>query len=202
MRKGKQREEAEDPTESLTKALAKFEEVLTTEQKKQFQDSTKVPDAGGVLFFVAQLDAENASKTRRSIAPRLCTFLTATQQFAGAVETFVSSNPKIAALIWGGIKTAITVASNVTSYFDKVTNLIKDIGLVCPTIQQFCQLYHGHIGLQQSMCEYYAVIVELCIKFIEASRRGSAVQTFSSIWNPFESEFKRFWIGLSHAGTR
>jgi hypothetical protein len=34
LRKGKQREEAEDPTESLTKALAKFEEVLTTEQKK------------------------------------------------------------------------------------------------------------------------------------------------------------------------
>lgn len=102
-RKGKQRQEAEDstgdPTLSLTKALAKFKEVLTAEQKKQFEDSTAVPDAGSVLFFVAQLDAENASKTRRSIAPRLCTFLTATQQFAGAVETFVSSNPQTAALI-------------------------------------------------------------------------------------------------------
>ena len=67
-----------DPTESLTKALASFKQVLTIEQRKQFEDSTTVPDAGSVLFFVAQLDAENASKTRRSIAPRLCTFLTAT----------------------------------------------------------------------------------------------------------------------------
>jgi Cdc6-like AAA superfamily ATPase len=205
-RKGKQRQEAEDstgdPTQSLTKALAKFKEVLTTEQKKQFEDSTAVPDAGSVLFFVAQLDAENASKTRRSIAPRLCTFLTATQQFAGAVETFVSSNPQTAALIWGGIKTAITVASNVASYFDKVTNMIKDIGLTCPTIQQFGQLYHGHVGLQRSLCEYYAVIIELCSKVIEVSRRGSALQTVSSIWNPFESEFKLFLDRLASSITQ
>ncbi|KAJ5713365.1 uncharacterized protein N7483_010546 [Penicillium malachiteum] len=69
---------AEEPTESLTNALAKFKEVLTTEQKKQFEDSTAVPDAGDVLFFVAQLDAESASKTRRSISPRLDNFLNAT----------------------------------------------------------------------------------------------------------------------------
>ncbi|PYH80617.1 hypothetical protein BO82DRAFT_105586 [Aspergillus uvarum CBS 121591] len=181
-----------DPTESLTKALTSFKQVLTTEQLKQFENNTTVPDAGSVLFFVAQLDAENASKTRRSIAPRLCTFLTATQQFAGAVETFVSSHPETAALIWGGIKTAITVASNIASYFDKVTNMIKDIGLTCPTIQEFGQLYHGHAGLQRSLCDYYAVIVELCSKVIEVSRRGSALQTICSIWSPFESEFSPF----------
>ncbi|PYI12813.1 hypothetical protein BO99DRAFT_348958, partial [Aspergillus violaceofuscus CBS 115571] len=108
----------------------------------------------------------------------------------GAVETFVSSHPETAALIWGGIKTAITVASNVASYFDKVTNMIKDIGLTCPTIQEFGQLYHGHVGLQRSLCDYYAVIIELCSKVIEVSRRPSAIHIFISIWNPFESEFK------------
>ncbi|RAL17612.1 uncharacterized protein BO97DRAFT_10837 [Aspergillus homomorphus CBS 101889] len=188
-RTGNQRQGTEDPTESLTKALASFKEALTAEQRKQFEDSTTVPDAGSVLFFVAQLDAENASKTRRSIAPRLCTFLTATQQFAGAVETFVSSHPETAALIWGGIKTAITVASNVASYFDKVTDMIKEIGLKCPTIEEFGQLYHGHVGLQRSLCEYYAVIVELCSKVIKVSRRTWHNQVFSSILSPFESEF-------------
>ncbi|RAK71755.1 uncharacterized protein BO72DRAFT_391158 [Aspergillus fijiensis CBS 313.89] len=188
-RKENKNQQDVDPTESLTKALASFKQVLKTEQRKKFEDSTTVPDAGSVLFFVAQLDAENASKTRRSIAPRLCTFLTATQQFAGAVETFVSSHPETAALIWGGIKTAITVASNVASYFDKVTNMIKDIGITCPTIQQFGQLYHGHVGLQRSLCDYYSVIIELCSKVIEVSRRPAAIRTFISIWNPFESEF-------------
>ncbi|KAJ5261119.1 hypothetical protein N7478_011714 [Penicillium angulare] len=199
--KGKQRQqlEVDDPTECLNRALTKFQDVLTTEEKQKLQTITAVPDAGGVAFFVAQLDAEKAIKTRRSVAPRLCTFLSATQQFAGAVETFISSNPKVAALIWGGIKTAITVASNIASYFDKVTNLLKDIGLVCPTIQQFGQLYHGHTGLQHALCEYYAVVVELCIKLIEVSRRGVALQTISSIWNPFESEFKQFLDTLKSA---
>lgn len=205
-RNGKQRQtvadSAEDPTQCLTKALAKFKDVLTAEQKKQFQDSTTVPDAGSVLLFVAQLDAENSSKTRRSIAPRLCTFLTATQQFADAVDTFVSSNPQTAALIWGGIKTAITVASNVASYFDKVTNMIMDIGRICPTIQQFGQLYHGHVGLQRALCAYYAIIIELCSKVIEVSRRGSVLQTVSSIWNPFESEFKPFLERLTSSITQ
>ncbi|KAJ5950072.1 hypothetical protein N7454_001656 [Penicillium verhagenii] len=193
LRKGKQREAVEDPTKCLDGALARFKGILTPVEQQQFAGSSAaVPDAGAVLFFVAQLDAENASKSRRSIAPRLCTFLSATQQFTGAIGTFVSSNPAIASLVWGGIQTAITVASNVASYFDKVTNMIKDIGLFCPTFQQFGQLFHGHIGLQNALCEYYAVIIETCTRIIEVSRRPASIQTFCLIWNPFESEFKPF----------
>ncbi|KAJ5930832.1 hypothetical protein N7466_006325 [Penicillium verhagenii] len=193
LRKGKQRESVGDPTKCLDSALARFKGILTAVEQQQFTDSSAaVPDAGGVLFFVAQLDAENASKSRRSIAPRLCTFLSATQQFSGAIGTFVSSNPAIAALVWGGITTAITVASNVASYFDKVTNMIKDIGLFCPTFHQFGQLYHGHVGLQNALCQYYAVIVDTCTRIIEVSRRPASIQTFCLIWNPFESEFKPF----------
>lgn len=191
-RKGKERIPKDDPTSALNSALAKFQDVLTKEQKQQFKDSALVPDAEGVLFFVAKLDAENSSRTRRSIAPRLCTFLNSTQQFAGVVETFVSSNPKIAALVWGGVKTVITVASNVASYFDKVTNLIMEIGLVCPSFQEFGHIHHGCVGLQNALCDYFAIIIELCIKIIEISRRTLAAQTLSSIWNPFESEFKLF----------
>ncbi|KAJ5723961.1 hypothetical protein N7488_001996 [Penicillium malachiteum] len=190
-----------DPTESLTSALRRFQDVLSPEERKQFKSISVVPDAAGVLFFVAKLDAENASTTRRSIAPRLCNLLRATQQFAGAVETFVSSNPTIAALVWGGIKTAIVVASNVASYFDKVTNMIMQIGRFCPTFQHFGKLYHGCIGLQQALCDYYSVIVDLCVKIVdlcvkivEVSRRTFAIQTISSIWSPFESDFKPFWI--------
>ncbi|KAJ6021096.1 hypothetical protein N7540_006600 [Penicillium herquei] len=190
--KGKGPDREKDPTKSLTNALKRFQDVLSPEQKKEFKSVSAVPDAAEVLFFVAKLDAENGSKTRRSISPRLCTFLSATQQFAGAVETFVSSNPTIAALVWGGIKTAIVVASNVASYFDKVTNMIMQIGRFCPTFQQFGKLYHGCTGLQQALCDYYSVIVDLCVKIVEVSRRTFAMQTISSMWSPFESDFKPF----------
>ncbi|KAJ5801264.1 uncharacterized protein N7518_003332 [Penicillium psychrosexuale] len=178
------------PTTALREALIEFEGILTEEQRGLYQVSATKPDVASVIAFVAEIDANNNSTTRRCVAPRLCTFLEATQQFSDVVGTFISSNPQIAALIWGGVKMAILTASNITSYFDKVTKMIMEIGRSCPTYQQFGQLHPGCIGLQRELCEYYAAIVQLCTKIIEVSRRPPITQTLSSIFNPFESDFK------------
>ncbi|RHZ59573.1 uncharacterized protein CDV56_101052 [Aspergillus thermomutatus] len=171
-------------------ALLSFEDILTEEQKRQYHANTTKPDAASIIAFVADIDANNNSTNRRCVAPRLCTFLEATQQFSSVVDTFVSSNPTLAALIWGGVKMAILTASNVASYFDKVTSMIMGIGKSCPTYQKFGQLYPGCVGLQRALCDYYAIIVKLCIKIIEVSRRTAITQTLTAIFVPFESEFK------------
>jgi hypothetical protein len=77
--------------------------------------------------------------------------------------------------------------------------LIMDIGKVCPTYQQFGQLYPGCVGLQEALCEYYAIIIRVCIKIIEISRRTAMAQMLSSILNPFEAEFKSFHDDLDRA---
>lgn len=191
--------QGEDPTQSLNTALENFQKTLTEEQKREFQNSTTTPDIASVIEFVAEIDARNSSTTRRCVAPRLCTFLEATQQFTGVVDTFVSSNPIIAALVWGGVKTAILTASNVASYFDKVTSMIMRIGKSSPTYQQFGQLYPCCIGLQRALCDFYAIVINLCVKIIEVSRRAALKQTLSSILSPFESEFKLFLDQLNEA---
>jgi hypothetical protein len=188
-----------DPTISLKQTLVNFEGILTDEQKRQYQASTAKPDVASVIEFVAQIDANNSSMSRRCVAPRLCTFLDATQQFSGVVDRFISSNPTIAALVWGGVKTAILTASNVASYFDKVTSMIMAIGKSSPTYQQFGQLYPGCVGLQHALCNYYAIIVQLCIKIIQVSQRTTITQTLSSIFIPFESEFTAFLDKLDQA---
>ncbi|KAJ5421394.1 hypothetical protein N7491_009839 [Penicillium cf. griseofulvum] len=188
-----------DPTQSLNAALENFQNTLTEEQKREFRESTTKPDIASVIVFVAEIDARNSSTTRRSMAPRLCTFLEATQQFTDVVNTFVSSNPILAALVWGGIKTAILTASNVASYFDKVTSMIMRIGKSAPTYQQFGELYPDCVGLQRALCDFYATIINLCVKIIEVSRRTALRQTISSIISPFESEFKPFLDLLDEA---
>jgi Cdc6-like AAA superfamily ATPase len=190
---------AANPTATLKQALMNFENILTKEQKQQYIASSTKPDASSVLAFVAEIDENNKGRASRCVAPRLYTFLDATQQFAGVVDTFVSSNPTIAALVWGGVKTAVLTASNIASYFDKVTSMIMNIGKVCPTYQQFGQLYPGCLDLQQALCEYYAIIIRLCMKIIEISRRTAIAQMFSSILNPFETEFKAFHDDLGRA---
>ena len=157
------------------------------------------PDASSVLTFVSQTDAENRGRASRCVAPRLCTFLDRNQQFVGVVDTFVSSRPTIAALVWGCIKTAILTASNVASYFDKITSMLMNLSRSCPTYQQFGLLYRDSTNLQSALCEYYAVIIRLCSKIVHVKERTGLEQVLSSIFNPFEYEFKSYHADLEIA---
>ncbi|CAG7916515.1 unnamed protein product [Penicillium olsonii] len=191
--------QAPDPTTALREALTKFNGILTEEQQRLYHVSAKKPDVESVIAFVTEIDANKNNTMKMCVGSRLHKFLEATQQFSDVVGTFVSSHPEIAALVWGGVKTAILTASNIASYFGKVTSMIMEVGRSCPTYQQFGHLYPDHIGLQRELCEYYAAIVQLCTKVIEVSRRPLLTQTISSIFNPFESDFKTVIDQLNQA---
>jgi NACHT domain len=188
-----------NPTASLVEALRNFEGSLSIDQLQDFRKSTQRPDASSVMSFVSKIDAENKTRAGRCIAPRLCTFLEAVRQFSEVVDTFVNSNPTTAALVWGGVRMAIVTASNITSYFDKITSLIMTVGRSCPTYKQFGLLYPNRIDLQTALCEYFAIVIRLCMKIMEISRRSGIVHVLSPIFNPFEIDFKSYQDELDQA---
>jgi hypothetical protein len=61
------------------------------------------------MVFTAELDAENAKRKTRSVASRLIKLLGSIQQFPGVIGTFVSSNPALAALLWGSVQLMLLV---------------------------------------------------------------------------------------------
>ena len=97
-------------SQSLQEALREFQASLTTEQNDQLQAIKAIPDAAAVLSFTAQLDEKNAQRRIGCVAGRLFTLLQSVQQFSTVVETFVSSNPSIAALVWGSVKLTMLVS--------------------------------------------------------------------------------------------
>jgi hypothetical protein len=113
-----------NPTASLNAPLTEFENTHNGDQRQQYRAASTKPDTTSVITFVKIVDQTAHGKARRGVATRLLTFLGALQHFAGVVDTFVSSNPAIAALVWGGVKTAVLAAGNVTSYFNEVTNCL------------------------------------------------------------------------------
>jgi len=181
---------AANPTAPLAEALQSFDKILSEEQQQHYRSNFSKPDASSVIAFVSKVDADNKGRAGKCVAPRLCTFLEAIQQFSDVVGTFVNSNPTIAALVWGGVKTAILTASNVASYFDKITSLIMTVGRSCPTYKQFGLLYPGSVDLQKALCGYFSIVIRLCIKIIEVSQRSGVMQVLSPILNPFEAAFK------------
>jgi hypothetical protein len=98
------------PTDALNAALKSFQDCLDPEQKAKLQTIKAVPDAHAVAEFTHQLDRENAKRKSRCVAARISPLLESIQQFSGAVETFVSSHPQVAALIWGSVKLVLQVS--------------------------------------------------------------------------------------------
>jgi hypothetical protein len=93
----------------LRSALRDFQDILSPDQKRDLLAQATVPDTAAVIILTAEIDRENAKRRSRGVATRLFSFLESVQQFSTIVDTFVSSNPSIAALVWGSVKFAILV---------------------------------------------------------------------------------------------
>ncbi|KAH0168500.1 hypothetical protein KCU67_g3455, partial [Aureobasidium melanogenum] len=109
---------AATPTDALSDAIKSFQNSLDPDQKARLEAIQAVPDAHAVAEFTYQLDQENAKRKSRCVAARISPLLESVQQFSGIVETFVSSNAHIAALVWGSVKLVLQLLKSVTSSFN------------------------------------------------------------------------------------
>jgi hypothetical protein len=97
------------PEEQLHEALEDFQKILTEDQRAALKEIKSIPDADAVLVFTAKLDSSSQQRKGRSIATRLYSVLQSVRDFSAVIDTFVSSNPETAALIWGSVKLTIQV---------------------------------------------------------------------------------------------
>ena len=98
---------------TLVQALNDYETILSDEDKIQLH-SQGAPDVMAALNLATTIDAKNTSHRRQCMGPRLITFLESVQQFSSIVDTFVSSHPDIAALLWGGLKLTLLVLISIS----------------------------------------------------------------------------------------
>jgi hypothetical protein len=91
------------PQKALEDAVDGFHGILTKEQRGRLVRLGAVRDAETVMIFTAQLDRENQLKKGRGVASRLISVLRSVQAFSSVVDTFVSSKPEFAALVWGSV---------------------------------------------------------------------------------------------------
>ncbi|KAH0537546.1 hypothetical protein FGG08_005681, partial [Glutinoglossum americanum] len=181
----------------LRNALSDFQSALTPEQRARLQALNTVPDTAAVITFTREVDDENAKRRSRCVASRLCGVLQSVQQFSSIVETFITSHPEIAALVWGSIKFALLLtlekfASRFSTYFDKLSTIFMNIRSNCPRYMEYQALYADSEGLQAALCNYYATIVRLCQKAVEVGQRQGLQQLTMALWRPFETEFGSF----------
>ncbi|KAF5581800.1 hypothetical protein FPCIR_9908 [Fusarium pseudocircinatum] len=93
------------PVRELERTIAGFQAILTDEDRKKLQQlKTTSHDSQSIITFTAELDLVDKNRRGKSVASRLASFLQTIEQFTPIVDTYIQSNPDIAALIWGSIK--------------------------------------------------------------------------------------------------
>ncbi|RYP92659.1 hypothetical protein DL770_001172 [Monosporascus sp. CRB-9-2] len=107
------------PERALKDAIQDFQSILSNDQRTSLQKIKTVPDADAVITFTAQLDYSNRSRKGRSIASRLHSVLQSVREFSTIIDTFVSSHPDIAALVWGSIKLTMLLMNALWQSFDQ-----------------------------------------------------------------------------------
>lgn len=95
------------PQADLEAALQEYERILSWDERNHLH-AQALPDASAAIKLTTAIDS--SSRLRHCLGQRLMTFLESVQHFSGVVDTFVSSRPELAALVWGGVKLALIVS--------------------------------------------------------------------------------------------
>ncbi|KAF5978839.1 nacht domain-containing protein [Fusarium coicis] len=150
----------------LQNAINSFRTVLTPEQLAEFECIQSVPDTDAVLVFTAELDLQRQNQKGKSIASRLYPVLQAVHNFTSIIDTFVSLNPTIAALVWGSVKMMMMIMLNAAPYYKAFVELCMELGRLCPS--------------------FNAAIIQCCRRVIAMPQRSTG---WTSPLNPLNLSF-------------
>ena len=103
--------------------------------------------------------------------------------------------------LWGGIRVILHLATEFGEYFEKVANMLQQIGFMLSSLRRFPKLYPHNDHLASAMVAVYQKIFEFCAKarkvFFDARERRiqkicipMGLQTMTKlIWKPFKIQF-------------
>lgn len=91
----------------LQLALENFHRILTPEEFAKLSNTP--PSAESILDMTKEIDRKGKKRRLRRFASHFAPLVDSIQRYSIAVEILISSNPQIAALVWGSIKVVIIV---------------------------------------------------------------------------------------------
>ncbi|RYC79808.1 hypothetical protein BFJ63_vAg17305 [Fusarium oxysporum f. sp. narcissi] len=169
------------PEIRLAQAIKQFEMDLSDEQKAAFDSNTRQschspPNIHDVMRLTAEIDHRVAGNVGggRCFGTRLVNVLEAVQRFAALGDIVVGgSQNMIACGVWS------LMLVNVSSWFDKLSELFMAVGRSAPRYQAMALLYPRSKKLQSHLSEYFLVVVRICHDLLKPTRKSMFAQLVS-----------------------
>lgn len=176
-----------------------FFKNLSPDEKELFKATTIADDLLEEITVAEQLHRDKSLSKRVSQAIK--PFLAGVNQYGRALDVLSNSSSLVLCPLWGGVRIVLHLATEFGEYFEKLTNLLQQVGLNLNSLRRFPRLYPHNDRLASAMVDVYQKIFDFLKRarkvFIEAKERRSlkicipiGLQTMSKlIWKPFKAEF-------------
>jgi hypothetical protein len=92
----------------VVNAVRQFKEALTEEERQDFE-KLSTEDAETALEFLSRLSEASCRRKGRQVGFRVNRILQFVRSFVLVVDTFVSADPTVAALVWGSVEVTMLV---------------------------------------------------------------------------------------------
>ncbi|KAF5004276.1 hypothetical protein FDECE_9232 [Fusarium decemcellulare] len=178
---------------NLESNIASFQAILTDDDRKKLQSlKTTAHDAQSIIMFTAELDQVDFKRRGKSVASRLASFLQTIEQFSPVVDTYVQSNPGIAALIWGSVKLTFKILANVTSYFESFVEQLHGFGSFCSRFAEYRVIFADSLRLKNSICEFHSAVINCCKRIVLEVPRPGRPKAWKMPTVSFQSQIRSY----------
>ena len=162
----------EEAVQQYNQAIEEFRTSLNPELEGEIFDSLSPPsNAAETIAVGIDLDSRLATVLdRRHFAkahPALKSRLEAFQKYGPIIDVFISSNPAIAALVWGGVKLVLKSVLGFLEHFEKIFDIFQEIANTLPRIEIYQKFAGRRPSVQSALDKFHIDLV----KFFTASAR-------------------------------
>ncbi|KAI0161115.1 hypothetical protein GGR52DRAFT_582536 [Hypoxylon sp. FL1284] len=136
------------------------EEFKRNLQSPASYDFSKIVRIEDVYDEATRIQREQAkTKTLRGLK-RLEPLINGLKEYSAVVEVFIQVKPDVMSLIWGPLKLILQASSSVLFAFEKVVQVVRDIGMVLPNFKVYAQLFESNHDIRQALFLFYADILD------------------------------------------
>ncbi|KAI4861312.1 hypothetical protein F4820DRAFT_461052 [Hypoxylon rubiginosum] len=145
-------------------------------------DFSKIVQIDDVYDEARKIQSEQAkTKTLRGLK-RLEPLINGLKEYSAVVEVFIQVKPDVMSLIWGPLKLILQTSSSVLFAFEKVVQVIRDIGMVLPNFKVYAELFQSNHDIRRALCLFYADILDLYAALLNFLMNRRLNVLLESVW--------------------
>ncbi|KAI0870903.1 hypothetical protein GGS24DRAFT_504322 [Hypoxylon argillaceum] len=179
------------PDVRLAQSIQRFQSLLSNEQQAAFHATRdaalqSTPQPHDVMHITEEIERQARASTGggwRCFAPRITKVLQSLQEFVSVGDILIGGSQNLIACgVWSVVRLSLLTAARVSSYLEKLSDLLMAMGQTAPRYQEMVALYPHSKSLQRLGIEYMIALVNLCCRVVticKASPIGRLVTFFT-----------------------